>query len=263
MSTWALEGVAPLDAPEGAEHTFEISDALAEGDLSNGNTRGGVSRAFTKAQSNLGFASLSFHNVNLFAGRVARCMNGVGVMLQRQPSLNLEQQYVTGDRDPIGLYRFETLISWAANANFECGLVLSPTDVNSAFPTLITGAGTQPGIILEQNNGAPRLFTRRDNVTFESIPLNWPGGAAATLNKWTAVKLEIRAARLNTPASLRLYLGGVLAVTRYWTGAHALPLLSAAYASSFLATSFIVRGNPAAPTYAMAVANSRQSMAAL
>lgn len=253
-----LDGVPLIDGPEGAERNYEIRDTLDDGagSLTTGMTRGGTAGTLVQATSNLGLGAFNFHNINLFGGVVARCMNAIGVIMRLCPSLALEQAF-TAAVDTLGLYRFETMLAWAGAVNYECGITMHPGDGTSTAPALITGAGTQPGIILENNNGAPRLFTRRDAATFESIPLVWPG----PLTSWVAVRLEIRAASLFRPGSLRLYLNDVLQVERFWTGAHALPLLSGALATSRIHTAFIVRGGAAAPVYAMAAHHTRQILA--
>ena len=259
-----MAGILALggDSPEGAGYDFQAIDALPNnGDSAGGIGRGGGSVQFIRTTSNLGFGTNTFHNVNFFNGITARCMNALGATLVWCPSLILDSQaLITGDRNSVGVYRFETMISWAANANFECGVAFYPSDGTGAMPALMTGAGTQPGILIDQNNGAPRIFTRRDAATTESVPVVWPGGTAG-VGKWSALKVEIRSAGKSNPGRLRVFVDNLQVLERLWTGAHALPLFNTALALSKIQTAFIVRGNPAAPVYAMAVAQSKQIMA--
>lgn len=243
--------------PEGADRNYELRDSLDEGagDITNGVTRGGLTRVFIRSTSNLAIGVNNFHNINYYNNAVARCMNGIGCQLALCPTF-ITDKTMTQGVETLGLYRFETMISWAAliAAGVDVGVGFNPGD-GTTFPALFSGAGTQTGIFLNQNNGAPIIITRRDAVTSEVIPLAWPTPVDVT--KWVAVRFDFRAASMFANASVSFYINNKLQFIRNWDAGHKLPVFDT-LATGRIMTHFIARTGAAAPIYALGVMHSRQ-----
>jgi hypothetical protein len=183
----------------------------------------GAVDALIQSSSNLGLAS-SVDSNTWAVGMVCNLLAGAKLFKMRAMP-NVVQPTVL-DAWALGLYRVDVLLNWVASAaGTDSGLVLWLGNGTASFPNTIVG-GAADGIIVYNDNGTLKFFSRGNGNTETVVIDSTLYGNLVT--DWTRVALEFRMARKTAPADVRLLVNGQLVVQRKYTGAHALPVPAAA-----------------------------------